>query len=117
MLRRKPRHMLPQQRYFVVLAVIRCFFSLAMSEPTADCVQLLSSCMLQCAAFPRDIYSPPLSPNVFAALVHDNLPLHPLPNHLADPADAQLLIGGSAGESGLLLREGFVRGGRGRGGL
>jgi hypothetical protein len=32
-----------------------------------------------------------------ADLVHDNLALHPLSNHLADAAVAQLLIGGAAG--------------------
>jgi hypothetical protein len=47
---------------------------------------------------------------LLADLVHDNLPLHPLPNHLADAAVAQLLIGGSAGESSLLLCEGWWEG-------
>lgn len=35
---------------------------------------------------------------LIADLVHDNLPLHPLPNHLADAAVAQLLFGGLVGE-------------------
>ena len=44
-----------------------------------------------------------------ADLVHDNLALHPLSNHLADAAVAQLLIGGAAGELAFISNDCSLR--------
>jgi hypothetical protein len=49
------------------------------------------------AAFHLLLRAPQIKTFSVADLVHDNLRLHPIPNHLADAAIAQLLIGGEVG--------------------
>ncbi len=83
-----------------MLLAIACLLPTSLSAPTPDRVKLLSIYMLQAAGIHFHLLCLFWSHAALhcADLVHDNLALHPLPNHLADAAVAQLIIGGAAGE-------------------
>jgi hypothetical protein len=100
-IRRAPRsrYLAPQSIILLAAIAAALLLSVALAKPSAERVQLLSAYMLQAAGIliDRVIRNSACSCSL-ADLVHDNLPLHPLPNHLADAAVAQLLIGGATGK-------------------
>jgi hypothetical protein len=95
----RSRSLAPQSIIVVAAMVAGLLLPTALAKPSADRVQLLSAYMLQAAGIliARANRNSACSCSC-ADLVHDNLPLHPLPNHLADAAVAQLLIGGATGK-------------------